>query len=178
MKKTDIDEIEGAFILESSIFTDLRGKLLKPYISKTLDNIWGFQPMESWFTVSHANVIRAMHMQLGEKPGRKVVCLISGEIEDVLLDTRKGVSTYGNTFRIKLSSLSNELKIICIPTGVAHGYRTFGDNTVVMYMSDVVHDSDSDIGYHWNSIGIDWQVENPIISERDKQLPNFIPTEL
>lgn len=173
VKKSDIEEIDGVFIIESKSFNDSRGQLLKPYVSSALKEYWEFTPLETWFTVSKKNVIRAMHMQVGRMPGRKVVSLVLGEIDDVLLDTRRESPTYGNTVKLKLDSDFGMVKLLCLPVGVAHGYRTHKDNTVVMYMSDVYHDAESDIGYNWQSLDVDWGIADPIISERDILLPPF-----
>ena len=42
-----------------------------------------------------------------------------------------------------------------------------------MYLGDEYHDGNSDVGFKWNSFGFNWQIENPIISERDLTLPKF-----
>lgn len=168
-----IEKIEGLEIHRIKKFVDSRGFLYKPLTSKFLSSI-SFDLKEIWYTVSNKDTIRGMHMQLGDNPARKLVTVIEGEIQDVLIDTRKESKTYGIINSFNLKSISEIGIILDIPVGVCHGYRVVTDNTVVMYSANNFHDSGSDIGYRWDSIDYEWEIENPIISERDKKLPPFI----
>lgn len=168
-----MEKIEGLKIHRVKKFEDSRGCLYKPLTSMFLKSI-SFDLKEIWYTISNKNTVRGMHMQLGNNPARKLVTIIEGEILDVLIDTRKESKTYGvvNSFHLKSSS---EIGIILdIPVGVCHGYKVIKDHTVVMYSANNFHDSMSDIGYKWDSIDFEWEIENPTISERDKNLPPFI----
>jgi len=169
LQKTKVD---GLFILEYKPFKDLRGKLMKPfttnYFSGTELNL---DIKETWFTNSNKDVIRGMHLQVGEMACEKIVSLIQGEVVDVILDIRKESKTYGEFLEIVLTE--DNPKMIYIPKGCAHGYKVIKDNSMVMYMATKVHSSDHDLGIHFNSFGYDWNIENPIISERDKLLPDF-----
>jgi dTDP-4-dehydrorhamnose 3,5-epimerase/CDP-3, 6-dideoxy-D-glycero-D-glycero-4-hexulose-5-epimerase len=168
-----MEKIDGLEIHRIKKFKDSRGFLYKPFTSKFLKSI-SFDFKEIWYTISNKNTIRGMHMQLGDNPARKLVTIIEGEILDVLIDTRKESKTYGVINSYHLKSCSETGIILDIPVGVCHGYKVIKDNTVVMYSANNFHDSGSDIGFRWDSIGFEWKIENPIISERDKQLPPFI----
>lgn len=164
--------IDGLFIIEAKKFVDLRGELIKPFNYKSFEllrsNIF-FK--ELWFTKSQKNVIRAMHMQVGDKPAEKLVSVINGRVIDVVLDMRIKSITYGEYFEIELSD--KEPKAVYIPIGCAHGYRVLEDNTITMYMSTKEHSAQNDTGVRWDSFGYDWKISNPILSDRDKNLPKF-----
>jgi dTDP-4-dehydrorhamnose 3,5-epimerase len=60
--------------------------------------------------------------------------------------------------------------MIYIPEGVAHGFYSFRDNSTILYMTSGIFSPEHDSGILWNSAGIDWPEESPIISDRDQQL--------
>jgi len=171
--KTNID---GLFIIEIKPFYDQRGQLFKPFISSFyLNNIGkniNINIKEVWFTKSKLNVVRAMHLQTGEFACEKIVAIIQGKVHDVILDMRKESATYGNVFDIELSE--NSPQALFIPIGCAHGYRVISDDAIVMYMTTQEHSPKDDTGIKYDSFGFDWGIENPIISEKDRNLPPFI----
>jgi dTDP-4-dehydrorhamnose 3,5-epimerase/CDP-3, 6-dideoxy-D-glycero-D-glycero-4-hexulose-5-epimerase len=165
--------IKGLFEIKHAIFNDLRGELFKPFISKEYsDSSLNYDFKEIWFTRSHKNVIRAMHMQAGDSPCEKLITVINGRITDVILDLREDSKTYGEYFTRELSP-ENRLAMY-IPIGCAHGYKVHEDNTVVMYAGTKPHSAKDDIGVRWDSFGYDWQSKDFIISDRDKELPKFL----
>ena len=167
--------ISGLYIVEINPFNDIRGQLFKPFKSSIyLDNIGNeinIDIKEVWFTKSKINVIRAMHLQTGDFACEKIVSIIRGTIIDVVLDMRKDSETYGNVFDIEMSEDSP--KALYIPTGCAHGYRVISDGAIVMYMATQEHSAKDDVGVRYDSFGYDWGIENPVISERDANLPLF-----
>ena len=84
----------------------------------------------------------------------------------MVLDLRSNSKTYKQYFSIELSE-SNGYSLY-IPRGLAHGFKSLADNTIVTYFVSTVYNPEYDSGIRWNSFGMDWQIENPIISERDK----------
>lgn len=163
-------KIKGLYVYEGLNFNDSRGSLIKP-VSFDLQGI-KFDVKETWFTCSKKNVIRGMHMQIDPYPINKLVSVIQGKVIDVVLDCRKESSTFGMFEHFLISAAEN--KLIKIPIGCAHGYKVLEDNTITMYMSDNLHHGLSDVGYHYNSFGYNWDIAQPIISERDNNLPDFI----
>ena len=170
---TDSEIIEGVKIITLKQFNDERGQLLKPFIKSFFLEKFNFDTKEVWFTFSKKNVVRAMHMQVAPKPSNKIVGLIQGAVTDVLLDTRKNSPTYGQSESFDLIHSEDSLTFLFIPVGVSHGYKVNQENSVVMYLGDEYHDGNSDVGFKWNRFGFNWQIENPIISERDLTLPKF-----
>ena len=60
-----------------------------------------------------------------------------------------------------------------MPPGFAHGYVVRSDSAEVEYKCTELYHPEDDYGILWNdpAIGIDWGIENPILSEKDKQQP-------
>lgn len=165
--------IDGLYVIQGLRFPDNRGELLKPFSETFFAELpeFNINIKETWFTKSHKDVVRGMHMQLGEYASEKLVSVISGHLIDVILDTRKESPTYGKVFDIELSG---DIPLtIYIPIGCAHGYKVLKNNTITMYMAMQNHDSKGDTGVNWNSIDYDWAIENPIVSKKDIELPPF-----
>ena len=78
--------------------------------------------------------IRGMHFQEAPYEETKVVRCTAGKVYDVLLDLRKGSTTY-NRWHAEILSAENG-KMLYIPKGFAHGYKTLEDNTEILYMMD------------------------------------------
>lgn len=162
-------KIKDLFVFEGMTYCDNRGNLIKP-VSLKQQRI-DFTLVETWFTCSKKNVIRGMHMQVKPFPINKLVSVIQGKLIDVILDCRVHSPTYGIFEEFYLDG--NDNKLLQIPAGCAHGYKVLEDNTITMYMSDNIHHSPSDVGYKYDSFGYDWGIEQPIISDKDKNLPSF-----
>tara|TARA_B100001059_G_C17631998_1_gene474911 strand:+ start:110 stop:637 length:528 start_codon:yes stop_codon:yes gene_type:complete len=172
IKKTKID---GLFLIEGLHFFDERGQLLKPFSESFKENsphLINTTFKEVWFTKSHKNVIRAMHLQTGVLACEKLVSVINGGVLDVILDVRKESKTFGEYLSFELNDTKS--KSLYIPKGCAHGYKVLKNNTITMYMATEIHDPKNDTGIKWDSFGFNWDIDNPIISERDKILPEFM----
>jgi dTDP-4-dehydrorhamnose 3,5-epimerase len=165
-------KLKGLFVIEAMHFEDLRGELIKPYNHDNYTHLnVNLDFKETWFTKSKKNVIRAMHLQIGEMSCEKLVSVINGSVIDVVLDLRNGSETYGKTFEIELNAKTP--KALYIPKGCAHGYRVLEDNTITLYKATKVHSAKHDLGIKWDSFGYDWDILNPIISKKDHELIEF-----
>ena len=158
--------ISGLKLIHLNKFTDTRGSFLKVFNEEFFAQNGletGFK--ESYFSVSHKNAIRGMHFQLPTYEHTKLVYLNQGKILDVVLDIRKRSKTFGQFYSIKLDSINPIL--VYIPIGCAHGFLSLEDNSIVSYMQTSVYNKDYDTGILWNSFGMEWKTENPIVSDRD-----------
>lgn len=164
--------IDGLFVIEGKRFPDLRGELIKPYAEAFMPDGLNLQFKEVWFTKSKKDVIRGMHLQIQPYGCEKVVSAIDGKVLDVILDLRMNSETYGKTFEIVLDS--EKMNALYIPQGCAHGYKVLTERSIVMYMGTQPNMSQYDIGIRWNSFGYNWDIKNPIISEKDANLEPFV----
>ena len=173
MDRIQKTNINGLFVFNGFSYADNRGELFKPFSMSFFDSSFdhNLSFKEVWFTKSKKNVIRAMHMQVGEFACEKLVSVVKGAVTDVVLDVRENSETYGKWFEIELNDLNN--LALYIPTGCAHGYKVLADNTITLYMGTQVNIPKDDVGFRWDSFGYDWKIEQPIISEKDSNLPKF-----
>jgi dTDP-4-dehydrorhamnose 3,5-epimerase len=172
MKFTEM-KLKGVFAVEFEPRGDERGYFMRSYdremfAERNLQTVW-IQENQSLST--QINIIRGLHFLLPPHTETKLVRAVQGKILDVFVDLRAGSETFGQWDSIELSE--DNFKAVYIPKGFAHGFRTLTEKVVVQYKVDSAYVGASDAGIRWNDsqIGIDWNVENPILSERDKNLP-------
>ncbi len=176
MKITETN-LKGCFILEPTIFEDKRGiffesfnkKNFEQYIGKSIDFI------QDNHSTSRKGVLRGLHYQKGGDAQAKLVRVVKGEVFDVAVDMRKGSTTYGEHFKMRLTE--NDNKLVFIPKGMAHGFISLVDDTIFAYKCDEYYNQQSECGIVFNDpeLNIDWEypLEKIILSEKDKRLPTF-----
>lgn len=158
--------LPGAFLITMPSFDDARGTFVKTFHESTLvdQNIY-FELKESYFSLSHKNVIRGMHFQLPPFQHSKIVFCPKGAIMDVILDLRKDSPTYLETYAYELSEDNHTA--IFIPEGFAHGFRSLTDGAMTYYLVSSEYSRDQDTGVRYDTIGFNWGVKEPILSARD-----------
>lgn len=164
--------IDGLKILKPRIFEDSRGRFIKTYNDDFFQvNGLNLTVKETYYSISHKEVIRGMHFQTPPYDHMKLVYVPQGRIIDVVLDIRKNSPTYGDFFSIELSAENG--KIVIIPKGLAHGFKSLEDNTNVTYMQTSCYAPDNDGGIHYDSFGFDWKTSDPQLSDRDLAFPSL-----
>jgi dTDP-4-dehydrorhamnose 3,5-epimerase len=166
--------IEGLLILEPRIFNDPRGYFYESYNKDAFSKIGIFSEfVQDNQSLSQKGIIRGMHFQAPPFDQGKLVRVIQGAVNDVVIDIRKNSKTYGQHFSIELSAENK--KMFYVPPGFAHGFETLEDNTIFLYKCTNVYNKESEGGVFWNDpdLNIHWNSQNPIISEKDTFLPTF-----
>ena len=164
-------QIESTKLADARIITlpapaDDRGIFVKTFHDNTLKASGiDFTLRESYFSTSKKDVIRGMHFQTPPYQHAKMVFCPHGAILDVIIDLRKDSATYGQYITQELS-LENH-KALYIPAGFAHGFKALTEGAITYYLVSSEYSKDNDTGILYNSFGFDWQVANPIISQRD-----------
>lgn len=172
MKKIETG-FAGLYRLETNNFTDNRGNFQKLFsFDWFADNGLATDFKEFYYSVSQKDVIRGMHFQLPPHEHTKLVYVSKGSIIDVVLDLRSESATYGQCFSILLNETLAHY--MYIPVGFAHGFLAQEDNTIVNYAQTSCYNRDADAGIAFDSFGFDWNVAQPIISDRDA---GFVPFE-
>ena len=165
-------KIEGLYLIKTKILYDNRGKFVKIFHNQSFNEL-GLNTnfVESYYSISDENVIRGMHFQIPPEDHNKLVYVPEGKIIDVVLDIRKKSKTFGKFETFELSSQNGYY--VYIPKGCAHGFLSLEHNTNVTYMQTTIYNKICDKGIRYDSFGFDWNCKNPIISDRDKGLPEF-----
>lgn len=164
--------MKDVFVINSHYFADERGTLVKPfeyneYSSKGLQCNYE----ETFYSVSKKGVLRGFHFQLPPKTSEKLVWVSHGIILDAVLDLRTRSETYNRIFSIELSAKNH--KAVYLPKGMAHAFCVLSNEATVHYQVSNGYSPDNETGIKWNSVNFNWPVENPIVSERDNDLPDL-----
>jgi dTDP-4-dehydrorhamnose 3,5-epimerase len=115
---------------------------------------------------SERGVLRGLHYQRPPHAQSKLVRVLNGRIFDVVVDL--------STLRWVAVTLSSaEPKMLYIPSGCAHGFCVVSDRAEVLYLASTEYAPQFEAGIMWNdpALGIDWPIQNPLVSERDSSWP-------
>lgn len=168
-------EIEDLFIIEPQVFGDNRGWFMESWSQKKMEEAGLFynfvQDNHSFSAVK--GTLRGLHFQKGSSSQAKLVRCVRGAVLDVAVDLRKNSKTYKKWVGCVLSEENK--KQFLIPRGFAHGFLTLTDNVEFVYKADNYYDPQADRNIIWNDeeINVDWGIENPILSEKDKKAPKL-----
>ena len=168
-------DIEDLFIIEPQVFGDSRGWFMESWSQKKMEEAGLFynfvQDNHSFSAVK--GTLRGLHFQKGSSSQAKLVRCVRGAVLDVAVDLRKNSKTYKKWVGCVLSEENK--KQFLIPRGFAHGFLTLTDNVEFVYKADNYYDPQADRNIIWNDeeINVDWGIENPILSEKDKKAPKL-----
>jgi dTDP-4-dehydrorhamnose 3,5-epimerase len=164
--------IDDLFVIDYNSFKDKRGDFVKTIHSETFLNFGlDYKFEECFYSISNKNVIRGMHFQIPPDDHSKLVYLVSGRIIDVVLDIRKNSNTFGEYLTIELNS--DQRQGLYIGKGLAHGFLSLEDNSIVEYHTTSSYSATNESGINFKSFGYDWGVTMPIVSERDLNFLSF-----
>lgn len=120
-------------------------------------------------------VLRGMHYQMVPYAQTKLVRVVTGVVEDVLVDIRKGSPTYGQWEGYMLSEFNH--RQLFVPKGFAHGFITLTPNVNFCYKVEGVYAPEADRGIAFDDpdIGILWPMPTThlIMSEKDTKHPQL-----
>jgi dTDP-4-dehydrorhamnose 3,5-epimerase len=165
--------LNGVLMIDLEAYEDQRGFFMEYYhwnryhqlgISKRFvqDNL----------SFSVQNTLRGLHYQL-KSPQAKLVQAVTGEIYDVAVDIRVGSATYGKWTGVHLSGENK--RQMYIPEGFAHGFCVLSQSAQVLYKCSDFYSPEDEGGISWADpeLAIDWPVQHPIISEKDRNFPRL-----
>ncbi len=124
---------------------------------------------------SAKGVLRGLHYQLG-KPQGKLVRVLAGHIWDVAVDLRPDSPDFGKWagFDLKAPSAEEEIRMLWIPEGFAHGFLVLSDTAEVLYKTTNPYFPEGERCIRWNdpTLAIGWPLEalggvTPSVSAKD-----------
>jgi dTDP-4-dehydrorhamnose 3,5-epimerase len=165
--------LKGIIEITPRIFEDERGMFFEAFNDKVFkDNGLDVQFVQDNQSFSVKNVVRGLHFQKEPFAQGKLVRVISGKVLDIVVDIRKDSATYGQHLKVILDGKKNNM--VYVPGGFAHGFTALED-TVFIYKCTHLYNKSAESGILWSDpqLAIDWEVANPILSEKDKFLSLF-----
>ena len=165
---------EGILLITPKIFQDDRGYFFETWNNHTARTLGlDFLFEQDNQSLSNKGVLRGLHFQVPPSEQGKLVRVVAGSVLDVAVDLRKEQPTYKQHYKIVLNDRTCQM--LFIPAGFAHGFLTLQDNTIFAYKCTQVYNRECDRVIHYNdpAFHIDWGIENPIISDKDRLAPYF-----
>lgn len=168
---------EEVHLLSLPDHIDTRGNLSQFFTKTEIELLHGwtdFRVEQQNVVRSQQGAIRGMHRTKNSYPTRKILACLSGEIADVLLDTCKFSTTYGQAKLFKLAGSFPQL--LCIPSCIAHGFQTTSKESIVSYLMDQEYNPSSEININPCDPAILSYWKTPYtLSEKDRLSQYFTP---
>ena len=175
--------LKDVLLIEPTVFEDKRGFFMETYQKETYREL-GIDSdfVQDNLSFSVRGTLRGLHYQLPHAQA-KLVQVITGEIFDVTVDIRRDSPSFGQWTGFRLSDKNK--RQIYIPEGFAHGFCVLSETAVFTYKCSDFYSPDTERGILWSDpdIGVDWPVEKPVLSEKDRNYdylkdipPEHLPT--
>ena len=165
--------LAGLWLIEVELREDDRGFLARTFCeneftNQGLNTRW---PQCNLTLTRKRGMIRGMHFQAEPKPEIKLIRCAAGAIFDVLVDVRRNSPTFGKWEGFELTAQNR--RMLYVPGGFAHGFQCLTDDCEVFYQMSQSYVLELARGLRWNdpTVGIRWQIPDPVLSERDRNLP-------
>ena len=164
-------EISGVKLFSIKSYKDNRGLFSEVFLSKLDYPEFKIEYVQENESISNFGVFRGMHLQKGNHSQSKLIRVVKGKVIDVICDLRKSSPTFKKIISIEL--IPNQL--LFLPKGLAHGFLSLEEGTILNYKCDNYYNNDSESGFNLfkSKVEIDFpfKIDNLIISNKDKSLP-------
>ncbi|MEM6348159.1 MAG: dTDP-4-dehydrorhamnose 3,5-epimerase [Bacteroidota bacterium] len=172
-------KLKGAFIVDIKGFQDDRGLFSRVYCQREFEE-HGLNAKVVNTNVSRSvykGTLRGMHFQRQPMAECKLVRCTNGALYDVIIDLRPGSPTYKEWIGVELNE--DNYRMLFVPEGFAHGFQTLVDQTEATYQVSQFYAPDHEGGVRWNdpTFGIEWPLEPTVMSDKDKNWPDFANVE-
>jgi dTDP-4-dehydrorhamnose 3,5-epimerase len=166
-------KLDGVVLVEPQVHGDERGFMVETYARGE----WGALGVDVDFVQhnhsrSKKGTLRGIHFQTS--PGQaKLVRAARGSVLDVAVDLRKDSPTYGQWEAHVLDDEKHHQ--LFVPVGFGHGFAVLSDVADVCYQVSSLYDPATEAGIAWDDpdVGVDWRVDEPLLSQRDKDAPRL-----
>lgn len=159
-------------IIQPKVFEDTRGYFFESYNKDVFAKAGlAMEFVQDNQSKSKKGTLRGLHFQNPPFEQGKLVFVIKGKVLDVVVDIRQASPCFGKYFSLELNE--DNKTMLWIPPGFAHGFLTLEDDTIFVYKCTNLYNKEAEGGIFWNDaqLNINWNIQNPIISEKDKTLP-------
>lgn len=175
MIKATETKLKGCFVIEPTIFKDDRGYFFESFNHREFCKAIGQEVnfVQDNQSYSKKGVLRGLHFQKGEHAQAKLVSVLDGRIQDVVVDLRKNSPTFGEHLSIELDN-ENKRQLF-VPRGFAHGFLTLSESARVLYKCDNYYNKEAEGGIRYDDqkLKLEWQLNTSdlVLIEKDRKLP-------
>lgn len=163
--------LEGVRIIEPDVHEDPRGFFMEAYQQERyqasgIDCAF----VQDNLSYSVRGTLRGLHYQHPHAQA-KLVQVLTGEVYDVAVDVRRGSDAFGRWTGVRLSE--RDRRQLFLPEGFAHGFCVLSETALFKYTCSNVYAPECEQAVLWcdPDIGIAWPLDNPLLSEKDRQAP-------
>lgn len=163
--------LPGLRLIEPDVYTDERGAFMETWNARD----YGRRGLNVTFVQdnlsrSRQHVLRGLHFQ-NPRPQAKLISVLKGEVYDVVVDVRAEADTFGEWTSTVLSAENG--RQLYVPEGFAHGFLVTSNEALFHYKCTDFYHPEADRAIRWDdpSLGIEWPVDDPILSEKDAAAP-------
>jgi dTDP-4-dehydrorhamnose 3,5-epimerase len=148
-----------------SLLTDERGSFVEAFRGSWFPAIPPF--VQGNLSRSRARVLRGLHVHRRQWD---LWVPVAGRLFVALRDLREGSPTAGVTDTLELDAARPAA--LLIPPGVAHGFQALEDATLLYLVTEAYDGTDED-GFSPldPAVGVSWPLDDPILSDRDRDAP-------
>jgi len=167
--------LKGAFVIEPERIGDARGFFARIFCKEAFE-AHGLETGLAQANNSKSarrGTLRGLHYQLPPMEETKLVRCIKGALWEVVLDLREGSATFGRSFGTELTEENR--RMLFVPKGCAHGFITLEEESEMLYLVSQFYSPELERGVRWDdpAFNIRWPIEPQVISERDRNHPNY-----
>jgi dTDP-4-dehydrorhamnose 3,5-epimerase len=163
-------DLKDAYIIELEPFQDQRGLFARTFDKKEFESI---NHSKEFVQFNHSvnnfkGTLRGLHYQVLPSCEIKLIRCVRGKVFDVLVDVRENSSTFLQYISVELSE--DNLRMVYIPEGFAHGFQTLEDNTQLIYHHSNYYNPSSERGIYYNDplLQIQWPLDPTVMSDKDQ----------
>lgn len=173
-------KLKGCYIIEPDVFGDNRGYFTETYNKQKFEEngITNEFIQDNQSFSKEKGTLRGIHFQKEPMAQAKLVRCTQGAVYDVAVDLREGSETFGEWVAVELSAENH--KQLFIPRGFGHAFQTITEDVIFQYKVDNLYSKENERGIIYNDpdINVSWPIENPILSEKDKNAPTLRKVDL
>lgn len=163
------ESLNGVVVLAPEVFEDDRGFFTEVFRADQFEEL-GLPTnfVQDNHSRSAKNVVRGLHYQWSPPMG-KLMRVTIGRAYLVAVDIRKGSPTLGRHFGIEVSA--QDKRQVWAPAGFARGFCVLTDFAEIQYKCTGIYNSEAESGILWRDpdIGIEWPVDEPVLSAKDEK---------
>lgn len=170
-------EIQGAWLIRASRFSDSRGWFQEWFRNSSLLDVTGidYRPIQANISRSSRGTIRGIHYSLAPSGQGKLVTVMHGAINDYVIDIRPSSPTFGQWQRVSLDSENGDA--LLIDPHLGHAFQALEDGTIVSYLVTAEYNPEMEKGItpFCPKLAIDWEPHHPdALSPKDLDAPSLL----
>ncbi len=167
--------LPGVILVELEKQTDERGYFARSWCDREAAAQGLRTPMvqDSIAFNEKKGTLRGLHYHVAPFPQARLIRCAAGAAFVAVADLRSDSPTFLRTYEATLDGRSQSA--IYVPAGMALGYQTVADETMICYKMPEFYDPQFERGVRWNdpAFRIAWPDLHPRINTRDATYPDF-----